>query len=266
MATASREKLLPELVFGVVGPMGVNLETICDTLATALRAVGYEPHTIHLTKEMLRGERYKLQRHPVQPPTDKDFYSEVNFKINYANALCKEFSDFATMARIALRAIGDERERITGDRNTIPGRAIAYVIRQLKRPDEAGLLRRVYGRQFILVSAYGSAEQRQKLLEERLQRSLPPATPPHEVSCKALELIEKDAREDDEEFGQNVRETFHRADVFIDGLSRPEMEEKLNRFIQAFFGRTDIAPSKEEYGMYAAKFTPKCARSAMQHV
>lgn len=31
------------------------------------------------------------------------------------------------------------------------------------------------------------------------------------------------------------------------------MDEKLTRFIQAFFGRTDISPSKEEYGMYAAK-------------
>jgi hypothetical protein len=39
-----------------------------------------------------------------------------------------------------------------------------------------------------------------------------------------------------EEFGQNVRETFHRADVFIDGLSRPEMEKKIDRFVQAFFG------------------------------
>ncbi|SFJ01914.1 anti-phage dCTP deaminase [Bradyrhizobium sp. Gha] len=253
MATASRQKILPELVFGVVGPMGVNVEAICETLATALRAVGYEPHTVHLTKEMLREERYELQRYPVPVPSDKNFYTEVNFKINYANALCKEFSDFSTMARIALRAIGDERERISGDRNKIADRAIAYVVRQLKRPDEAMLLRRVYGKQFVLISAYGSAEERQRLLEERLQRSLPPATPAYEISCKALELIEKDAREDDEEFGQNVRETFHLADVFIDGLSRPEMEEKITRFIQAFFGRTDIAPSKAEYGMYAAK-------------
>ena len=188
MPSVSRKKLLPELVFGLVGPMGVNVEAICDTLATALRAVGYEPHTVHLTKEMLRGERYKLQRHPVQMPADKNFYSEVNFKINYANALCKEFSDFATMGRVALRAIGDERERITGDRNTISDRAIAYVVRQLKRPDEASLLRRVYGRQFILVSAYGSSEQRQKLLEERLRRaSEGPDQPQKQKIRKALE-------------------------------------------------------------------------------
>jgi deoxycytidylate deaminase len=52
---------------------------------------------------------------------------------------------------------------------------------------------------------------------------------------------------------KRLRETFHLADVFIDGLLKREMDDKLTRFIQAFFGRTDIAPSKDEYGMYAAK-------------
>jgi cytidine deaminase len=53
--------------------------------------------------------------------------------------------------------------------------------------------------------------------------------------------------------GQQLRDTFHLADVFIDGVNRHEMDSKLGRFVQAFFGRTDIAPSKDEYGMYAAK-------------
>jgi deoxycytidylate deaminase len=255
MPSSQKTILLPELVFGIVGPMGVNMEAICDSLTNALRAVDYSAYPIHLTKEMLKEDRYKLQRHPVEAPSpsETNFYTDVNFKINYANALCKEFSDAATMARIAIRAIGDERGRLTGDRSTLSGNAVAYIVRQLKRPDEAVLLRRVYGRQFILISAYGPAEQRQQLLEDRLKLSLPPATPAHEVAHKAIELIEKDSREHGEDLGQNVRETFHLADVFIDGLTRVEMDTKLDRFIQAFFGRTDISPSKNEYGMYAAK-------------
>lgn len=43
------------------------------------------------------------------------------------------------------------------------------------------------------------------------------------------------------------------ADVFVDGIHKQEMAPKLERFFCALFGRTDIAPSKEEYGMYAAK-------------
>jgi deoxycytidylate deaminase len=157
------------------------------------------------------------------------------------------------MARIALRAIGDKRAEITGDRETLPDKPTAYVVRQLKRPDEATMLRQVYGRQFILISAYGPVEQRQQLIEDRLRLSLPPDAAAHEISHKALKLIEKDSKETGEDLGQNVRETFHLADVFIDGLNPIEMRAKIERFVQAFFGRADISPSKSEYGMYAAK-------------
>lgn len=59
------------------------------------------------------------------------------------------------MARVAIRSVADKRREITGDQAKLPENATAYIVRQLKRPDEANLLRRVYGRQFILVSAYG---------------------------------------------------------------------------------------------------------------
>jgi deoxycytidylate deaminase len=253
MTTVQKSPLLPELVFGIVGPIGVNMEAICDSLSAALHAVSYSTYSIHLTKEMLKAHQYQLQKYPVDVPLERNFYSEVMFKIAYANALCKEFGDAATMARIAMRAIAEERRSITGDPSKLPEKPTAYIVRQLKRPDEAILLRRVYGRQFILISAYGPVEQRQQLLEDRLRLSLSPGTAEHELSHKALHLIETDSREDGEDLGQNVRETFHLADVFIDGLTRNEMDVKLDRFIQAFFGRTDISPSKSEYGMYAAK-------------
>lgn len=253
MTAATDKPALPELVFGIVGPIGVNIDAICDSLTTALRAVSYDAYPIHLTKEMLKEHRYQLQRYPVDEPQERNFYTDVSFKISYANALCKEFGDAGTMARIAMRAIDDQRTVITGKQGTLPPSPTAYIVRQLKRPDEAMLLRRVYGRQFILISAYGPVEQRQDLIEDRLRLSLAPGMAAHEVSHKALQLIEKDSREDGEDLGQNVRETFHLADVFIDGLDRLEMDAKLDRFIQAFFGRTDISPSKSEYGMYAAK-------------
>jgi len=240
---------LPELVFGVAGPIGVDILAICDSLKNVLREMRYESEIIHLTTEMMD---YEIQAPPAKP-TATDFYTDVNFKIKYANALCAELKDPASLARVALRAISQRRERLAGQPKTPPPNATAYIIRQLKRPDEVALLRRVYGKQFILISAYGSQEKRTKLIEERLRRSLPPSTPNNDVCCKAGELIAKDTIEEDNDYGQRLRETFHLADVFIDGLARQRMDEKLTRFIHAFFGRTDIAPSKEEYGMYAAK-------------
>src|ERR1700730_6066166 len=240
----------PELIFGIAGPIGVDIIAICDSLQSCLRAVRYDSEIIHLTTEMMIDVTLAS---PPKKPAETDFYSDVNFKIEYANEFCKEFVDAAALGRVALRAISRRRETLSGDPKKPPTKSTAYIVRQLKRPDEITLLRRVYGKQFVLISAYGSAEKRAKLLEERLKRTLPPSTPNNEVSCKAGELIDKDTNEEDNDFGQRLRETFHLADVFIDGLSKQMMDDKLTRFIQAFFGRTDIAPSKEEYGMYAAK-------------
>jgi cytidine deaminase len=71
---------------------------------------------------MLNKERYKLPDGIVEEPTDKDFYSEVTYKINYANALCSEFSNPAALALIGVRAIGELDRWL--QRSTLPrGRA-----------------------------------------------------------------------------------------------------------------------------------------------
>jgi len=239
----------PELVFALAGPVGVDIESICDSLKNALRAVRYSSQVVHLTTEMMT---YEPASKPTKP-ADKNFYTDITYKINYANALCAELRDPAVLARVALRAIATRRAAVPNGRLKLPLASTAYIIRQLKRPDEVELLRRVYGKHFMLISAYGSPEQRLRLLEERLRHTLPPSTTSNEIACKAGELISLDANEEDNDYGQRLRETFHLGDVFIDGLSKNEMEIQLNRFIQAFFGRTDIAPTKQEYGMYAAK-------------
>jgi deoxycytidylate deaminase len=123
----------------------------------------------------------------------------------------------------------------------------------LKRPEEVALLRRIYGRQFVLVSAYAPEPNRREQLCARLRRELSTTIAPGDIGYRADILIERDASEEDDALGQALRDTFHLADVFIDGLSKAEMDSKLTRFAEALFGRNDIAPSKDEYGMYAAR-------------
>ena len=129
----------------------------------------------------------------------------------------------------------------------------AYIVRQLKRPEEVELLRKVYGKQFVLISAYGTVENRKRAIENALRRSLPLDLQDHELSAKAEQLIFRDQDEEADNHGQHLRDTFHLADVFVDGNSKAAMDTMISRFIDAFFGKADIAPSKWEYGMYAAK-------------
>lgn len=237
----------PELIIGIAGPIGVNIEALCETIATSLKQVEYKHELIKLTDEMPRFEPDKAEE------TAPDHYHQMMWKMDRANALRLHFCSPEVMARIAIQAIREIRTSKTGSVDT-PKPSVAYIIRQLKLPQEVTLLRRVYGRQFILISAYASETQRLAEIEAQLAKTLPTDTAPTEVTHLAGKLIARDAREDDDGgYGQNLSETFHLADLFTHGLDKNKMERTIDRFFQAFFGRNDISPSKEEFGLYAAK-------------
>jgi deoxycytidylate deaminase len=243
----------PELVIGVAGPIGVDLNLITTSIDRALKEVGYTSDLLKLTSDM---ERYKVTRPELIEEVSKwagdDTFNTYMRKMNEANALRKQYNDPAFLARIAVYAIRQRRAAHTLDEKRLRPRH-AYIIRQLKRPEEVELLRKVYGRRMILVSAYASSEQRRRQIIDRLQLEVSTRTLPSDLSHMADRLIERDGSEDSESLGQELRETFHRADVFVHGLNKLELDAMVDRFFQALFGRNDIAPSKSEFGMYAAK-------------
>ena len=234
----------PELVIGIAGPIGVDIDAIGDSLNAALVAVQYRPVLIRLTEEMLK--------FPTTEVIDTtDFATEAESKMRYGNKLREIKRDPAALARVGVMAVRSRRRGLTGSAQTAAD-GTAYIIRQLKRPEEVDFLRRLYGRQFVLISAYGARDHRRTLVHERLRQSMATTTAPGALAARVEVLIETDASETNKKYGQQLRDTFHHGDVFIDGLSRPEMDAKLSRFIQALFGRVDIGPSKDEFGMYTA--------------
>lgn len=249
---------LPELVFAIAGPIGVDIETISEVLKEELYRVRYEARFVRITSAM--------EDYPIDDAKSKggDYYDEMIRKMDYGNSLCRKH-DASVLARIAIKRIRDERNNIAIERKLIDAnfdpsqnemplpRSIAYIIRQLKRPEEVNLLRSVYGKQFILVSAYGPVESRKSRLEEKIRNSASTLLKATDVSERADRLIERDASDDDERIGQQLRDTFHLADVFIDGISKQKMRTTIERFVEALFGKVDKSPTKEEYGMYAAK-------------
>lgn len=235
----------PELVFGLAGPLGVDLESLSDSLSHSLSAVGYHAVTIKLTEEMMA---YTAE---VQAPATQAYHDLIASKMDYATELCRKYDGPATMALIAIDAIQRKRGEITGSIKK-PEPSTAYIIRQLKRPEEVERLRRVYGKQFVLVSAYTAVEERFNRVAERIQRSMPTRTTPAEIKFETSKILDRDANEDDIN-GQHIRDTFHLADVFVDGNTRQDMDSSLDRFIKGFFGKTDVTPTKDEYGIYAAK-------------
>lgn len=236
----------PELVFGIAGAIGIDVDEIVASLNSALSGVGYSSESIKLTDEM------GAYSPTTSAPASADYDAKMNYKMDVGNELCVRFADKATLARIGVRAIRNRRRSRTGDFET-PLNATAFVVRQLKRPEEVDLFRRVYGPRFFLISAYGGEAARRDRLERQLKRSVSTRKSSADIACIAERLMERDSVEAREPFGQNLQETFPMADVFIDGVNKVEMDRTLTRFTEALFGRTDISPSKAEYGMYAAK-------------
>jgi cytidine deaminase len=235
----------PEIVLGLAGPIGVDTDAIIESLEVALRAVGYRPQSIRLTEEIAVFDR--------RPASGKiGFHAESREKMDHGNAFCEKFADRAALARVGVMAIRMRREAIAAANGQRPVERVAYIVRQLKRPEEVEFFRWLYGRQFVLVSAYGYLNQRQRMLRDTIRKYPPAELPDGGIAALADELIRDDENESVHAYGQRLRDTFHLGDVFIDGINRPAMDAKIHRFVQAFFGRSDIAPSKDEFGMYAA--------------
>ncbi len=68
---------------------------------------------------------------------------------------------------------------------------------------------------------------------------------------EAVRLIHRDQEDEDKEFGQRTRDTFHRADVFVE-LQGDRYKKELKRFLQLIFGYPYITPTPDEFGIYHA--------------
>lgn len=235
----------PELVFGLVGPIGVDMDQLQSALVSALNNVGYQSETIHLTKLL---ERYET---PPQGP----FSSSYRAKIERANAFCTTAGNNAALAGLGILEIMDLRgARLSAAPDDIAkglsGRA--YIIRQLKRPDESSLLKKVYGDKFIQVSCSLDEDKRLQTLIRKISQENPGYTQ-NKCEQEARELIIIDDNQGDNARGQHVDEIFHRGDFFVDsGGAADRLNREVVHFIQAFFGDNSKSPRRDEVGAFTA--------------
>ena len=151
---------------------------------------------------------------------------------------------------VAVLGVGKiKEERAQSTSGTSDGRA--YVIRSLKNPDEVRSLRRIYGDSFYLIAAYSPLQSRRTHLAKRIALSRN-EFPFERHYPKADQLILIDQEEVGASHGQNTRDSFHRADVFVDMSDQEQMKRSIDRFIQLLFGNTFHTPTKAEYAMFHA--------------
>jgi len=234
----------PELVIGVVTPVGTNTGDFVARILGALAEWGYSSSVIKLSALL-----------DSTPPSEAEHEDDrITRLIQAGNTWSRGHASSFGLAPLAIREIGFARAREHERRGLSPDADLAvrpltrhaYILHSLKRPGEVELLRYVYGEAFLLFATQAPLDQRVSTLMDRLRTH-------HDLDDerrrqRALQLVEIDAKETDK-FGQDTNKTYTMADVFVPEDRNPDRE------IAILFGDSATGPTIAEYAMSLAQAT-----------
>lgn len=229
----------PELVFGLVGPIGVDLDPVISILKSQLKIFNYATSVIRLSKQI---ELFLKTDHSKDPE-----HIRINSLMDEGTRLRVEGGRGDVVALLGIAEIMRVRE-IEHDGKF---ESNAFILRSLKHPHEVETLRNIYGKGFLLISLYSPRDVRVNALAERISKSQ------FEYGSfsrsKAEELVARDELEESTQLGQDVKDAFPLADLFVNGKSRPSLEVQISRFLQLLFGNFFLTPTRDEHGIYHAR-------------
>lgn len=223
-----------ELVIGLVGAVGTELDKVAEILEDRLKIFGYQPQIISISRGIIL---------PIAKEQERKFASEyerISHLMDLGNDARRRSKDESILALGCAKWISNQRDTEGGLPAYSPRKA--FIIKSLKHPAEVVRLREVYPHGFYLVGVHASMENRLKYLKEDKDLS----------TDQAKELMQRDEHEITPG-GQRVRDTFHLSDVFvhIDGHT-DKLKSSLWRFLMILFSHPYITPTFDEFAMYFA--------------
>lgn len=231
----------PELVFGLTAAVGADIDSFVSVFEKLLRHYKYKSNTLRLST-MLSSVDPKWSGLTLDPSTE---FRRIWTHMDAGDALRKTTGSGEALAVWAVGAINSART--TGSAGKEPLRAeeplhgVAHILRTVKHPDEVRLLRDVYQSGFYLVALHASEDAR-----------LAHLTSLHGMSAdEARRLIARDQGDAEPEYGQQTRDTFQMADVFI-LQDAQKMQGQLERFLRLVFGDPLVTPTRDEHAMFMA--------------
>jgi cytidine deaminase len=240
----------PEIVIGIVGPIGVDRQRVTNTIKAELKEYSYKSIKIKLSTLMQSLSEIKLQTE------FEDEFERINYLMNEGNNLRAKSEMGDALALLAILKIQEERERLNIEDNKQPNAArekTAFILDSIKHPDEISTLRATYGQGFVLISVHDRRANRVENIAKRISDSRKDPQGSMKARPDAETLIYRDEKEH-ERFGQNVQSCFPKADYFVDLNSNSKsLVVQLDRFFQIYFNNPFITPTKDEWGMFHAE-------------
>lgn len=232
-----------ELVLGLVSPIGTDVDPVIEVFREALSAVGYSSIAIRLS-ELLDA----IPSDPPLPRPDEPEYYER--RMDAGDDLRRRLDSNDALAGLAIAAIR-ARRALDGDEHD-QARRHAWILRSLKHPDEARLMRATYGTRFVLVGVSAPPADRRATLVQRL-RDQSTGVGGADVAVQAQTLLSRDEKDQTAPHGQGVRDTFAMSDFFLQVRRGQRPEADVRRVVDLLFGRPFVTPTRDEQAMFHAQ-------------
>lgn len=237
----------PELVFGLIGALGADIQRVIDYLKINLQTVGYSvPDPIKLSALM-----HEIPGAPFDSLYPTGRRADVEKYMDAGTELRRRLQRGDALAMYAVSALRELRKTLTTGDEGLADRT-AFVLDSLKHDEEVETLRRLYGPAFIAVGVYTPYPQRLVNVEDRIYEHGGRRGDLKDYRTRANALIDKDFDEQEQPFGQHVSDAFALADVVI-STSGDRLKKDVERFIKLLFGDWTNTPSRDEVAMYHAQ-------------
>ena len=224
----------PDLYIGLVCPAGTDLTEIKSQLQAQLKVVQYQYEEIKvstLIKDLLE----------VAPEDDE--FARIKTLMDCGDKMRAASPNGDGVAAAIIAELRRRRGESDGPTST------AYVIDSLKNPKELDLLDQIYGRNYYSISIFKPVQNRLDNLSRKIAETRrEPLSENHKEL--ATELIDDDEQRKGKK-AQNVRDSFPKAEFFIDGTK--EVSVQIQRFIKLIFKEPFTTPTLDEFNMFVAK-------------
>jgi deoxycytidylate deaminase len=233
-----------ELFVGLVSATGTDLSAFERIFEERLKFFKYRLISIRLIEALHQIDRWRdLPETPVDLRIEKHMDAGTDFRKLLGRGEGLPVLGIGKVRKIRKDSMGSPDQPIP---------RTAYVFRGLKNPAEVDVMRGIYGNAFVLIGIYSPHDLRLDYLSRRIAESR------NEFQIDAFratseELMHRDQQEAGTRLGQNLRDTFHRADVFFNAANIDKLRDDVERFLDLLFGTSIRTPTRDEYGMFHAQ-------------
>lgn len=240
---ALRKHKSVELIFAVVGYAGSGTSAVAGKLKAVLEGLDRNPHIIKAREAI---DEYAASTGKASPGSLSNPIEKITAYQNIGDNLREESNEYGAVAAYMVKKIRLIRQSGQGADSAETN---AFIIDSLKHPAEVHLLRHVYGENFCLIGVGCRPDIRKTRLNRKLGAG----------DSAITELINRDAEDSSHDYGQQVNDTFHLSDFFVDNTASDEdqqkrytLPDKLKRLLGILCDGKMHRPEHDERGLYHA--------------